>query len=105
MALRAGDAKHAEQQLRQRRSPPRRPLRLLGQNVHLQLAHHVTQREAEEPFRTSSHHSPCVSRPRGDAVGVVEDAEGDGVRHMCQEAVEVGRMDDGTVIAMLQSVS
>lgn len=95
MALRAGDAKHAEQQLRQRRSPPRRPLRLLGQNIHLQLAHHVTQREAEEPFRTS----------RGDAVGVVEDAEGDGVRHMCQEAVEVGRMDDGTLIAMLQSVS
>lgn len=104
MILCDGDSEEVEELLTQRRPSQLHALRFLGENVLLQLVHHVTHREAKKSLRSSTNHHRTMKRPRRDSVGVVEDAEGDGVGNVGEESIEIGRVDDGSLVAMFDSI-
>ena len=104
MTLCDGDSKEVEELLTQRRASHLRTLRFLGENVLLQLVHHVTHREPKKPLRSPRNHTRFATRQRGDSVGVVEDSEGDGIGNVSEKSVEIGRVDDSSLVSMLDSI-
>ena len=62
------------------------------------LAHHLVQRVVNEALGASVSEMNECGVQRGNRVGGVQNAEGDGVGAVCEHAVEVGGVDDDTLL-------